>query len=110
MSFPARVAAVLIMLAAFVPAPLSAHDEFRFIGSVLTLDAAKNLVTVAYKEFDGKEDTVTVKILTTTKITRDHKAVSKTALRAGTHVVVDALGCDDDYDAVSIRIVQAPAK
>lgn len=100
------ITAIVVLVASM--APLRAHDEFRFVGSIVKMDAPKNLVTVRYREFDGKEDVVDVKILAKTKITRDGKTVPKSQLRADVHVVVDALGCDDDYEAVAIRIVPKP--
>jgi hypothetical protein len=79
--------------------PVAAHDEFRFVGVLTTVDLSKNAVTVKYKEFDGKEDTVVVKL-----------NAAKGQLAAGLNVVIDALGCDDDFDAVAIRIVPAAKK
>lgn len=111
---PARSRLMLIVaaiVAAVLTAPsLSAHDEYRFIGVVTKMDAAKNLVSVRYKEFDGKEDVVDVTIVARTRITRDNKTVPKTELRAGVNVVIDALGCDaeNQYDAVTIRLVPPP--
>jgi hypothetical protein len=102
-------AAAVIMLATQA-ASLLAHDEFRFIGVITKADVAKNVITVKYKEFDGKEEVVTVKLNAKTTITRDSKPVAKTELRANVNVVVDALGCDDDFDAVAVKIVPAPKK
>ena len=101
-----------VLLAASTPwsASVLAHDEYRFIGVVTKMDAAKNLVSVRYKEFDGKEDTVEVTITAKTRITRDNKPAAKTELRPGVNVVIDALGCDleNQYDAVTIRLVPPP--
>jgi hypothetical protein len=102
--------ALVIGLVSLGTTGLFAHDEFRFVGVVTKTDLAKNTVTMKYKEFNGKEEIVTVTLNAKTKITRDNKAVPKTELRANINVVVDALGCDDAYDAVAIKIVPAPAK
>jgi hypothetical protein len=102
--------ALLLLAAALAlsATAVRAHDQFRFVGSILKADATKNLISVKYTEYGGKEEVVDVKILATTKITRDGKAVPKSQLRAGVYVVVDALGCEDDFDATAIKIVPAP--
>ena len=90
--------------------PARAHDEFRFVGTLVNVEAAKNRVSVKFKE-NGKDETVHVKLTGQTLITRDKKKISKSDLKAGLSVVVDALG--DDYEtleALEIRIVPAPAK
>lgn len=99
---------VMATVLAAAPTPLRAHDEFRFVGAIVKMDTATSIVSVKYKEFDGKEETVDVKIVAKTRITRDGKPVTKTQLRAGLNVVVDAVGCDDDYEGVAIRVVPAP--
>jgi hypothetical protein len=104
----ARLVPALIIALTLTATTVGAHDEFRFVGSLVKVDAAKNLVSVKYKEFDGKEATVVVTLMPKTTITRDGKPVAKSQLRAGLHVVVDALGCEDDYEATAIKIVPAP--
>lgn len=104
------VLAAAAVLLAVQGTSLLAHDEFRFIGVITKADVAKNVITVKYKEFDGKEEIVTVKLNAKTTITRDNKAVAKAELRANVNVVVDALGCEDDFDAVAVKIVPAPKK
>lgn len=102
--------ALIVVAMAAVPASTRAavHDEFRFVGEVTKVDSPKNQFSVKYKE-SGKDETVVVTLTAKTEITRDKKPVPKSQLRVGLHVVVDALGCDDDYEAVAIRIVPAPA-
>jgi hypothetical protein len=107
MSLRTRLLVAATLFVAFSASPLRAHDEFRFVGSIVKMDTAKNIVSLKYKEFDGKEDVVDVKLTAKTKISRDTKPVPKSQLRAGIAVVVDALGCDDDYEAVAIKIVPA---
>lgn len=100
---------LLIVVGAIAPRPaLQAHDQFRFVGTLVKVDTARNLVAVKYKEFDGKEETVEVKILASTKITRDGKAIPKSQLKPGLYAVVDALGCDDEFDGVAIKLVPKP--
>jgi hypothetical protein len=104
------LAAVTLLLFAAGAAPLRAHDEFRFVGEVVKMDTAKSRVSVRFREADKTIATVEIAILATTEITRDKKPVSKSELRSGVHVVVDALGDDyDNLDGVHIRIVPAPA-
>jgi hypothetical protein len=104
------LSALIVAAMAAVPAAtrLAAHDEFRFVGEVTKVDTPKNQVSVKYKE-SGKDETVVVTLTAKTEITRDKKPVPKSQVRIGVHVVVDALGCDDDYEAVAIKIVPAPA-
>jgi hypothetical protein len=66
-----------------------------------------NIVTVKYRE-NGKDETVDVDLTAKTEVTRDKKAIARAQLRPGVHVVVDALGCEDKYEAVAIRIVPPP--
>ena len=98
--------AALVLLAAM---PLRAHDQFRFVGRLVATDLAKDRVSLRFKEFDGKEETVWLKLTKDTVITRDKKTVAKTELKAGLNVVVDAEGDDyDTLDAIEIRIVPPP--
>lgn len=91
-------------------AALSAHDEFRFVGSLVSVETAKNQVSVKFKE-NGKDETVQVKLTPKTVLTRDKKPIAKSDLKAGQSVVVDALGDDyDDLEAVEIRVVPPPSK
>jgi hypothetical protein len=106
-----RFTGALVAFLAVSGVALRAHDEFRFVGTVVSMDAAKNRLGVKFKEANGKEETVQIAIKSTTEITRDKKKVPKTALKAGISVVVDALG--DDYntlEALEIRIVPPPSK
>ena len=85
-----------------------AHDEFRFIGTLTKVDAARGRVTMKVVE-NRKEETIEIALTPKTEITRDKKRVARSELKAGLYLVVDALG--DDYDsleAVEIRIVPPP--
>ncbi len=99
------VGAVLVALVTLGVAPSWAHDEFRFIGTVVGMDLQKNRLSMRFKE-NSKDVTVVIAITEKTAISRDKKPVAKSALKAGLSVVVDALGHDDsDLEAVEIRIV-----
>jgi hypothetical protein len=96
---PAMFLFVLLLLAAAV-SPLSAHDEFRIIGTLERHQAS----TISVKKRSG--ETVSVRLDKQTAITQDKKKVDITALKVGQSLVVDAYGdTEDDSLAVEIRIV-----
>ena len=105
-----RIVAIALMLAlvGLVTAPVLAHEELRFVGTVTKMDLAKGRLAVTYK-VSGKDETVEVTLTDKTEITRDKKAISRSDLAPGLFVVVDALGCEDEYEGVSVRIVPPPA-
>jgi hypothetical protein len=81
---------------------LTAHDEFRIIGTVTKLENSQLQV----KTKEGKS--MAVKLDGETFIHRDKEKekVSPTELKAGRSVVVDALGdSEEDLLALEIRIV-----
>lgn len=83
----------------------SAHDELRFVGTVVRMDGAKNVLTMAYRE-GTKDERVDMTLTEKTTITRDKKDVPRSELRPNVTVVVDALGDHEGgVEAVSIRIV-----
>jgi hypothetical protein len=87
-------------------ASLSAHDNYRIIGTVVKL--AGTTLDVKQSK-DGQ--TVSMEMTKTSRVTRDKKKVATTELKAGIHVVVDARGDTIlDLDIVEVRIVPAPAK
>ena len=97
----------VVILFAFTSSPF-AHDEFRFIGTLTKMDAARGRVTMKVVE-NKKEETIEIALTPKTEITRDKKRVARSELKAGLYLVVDALG--DDYDsleAIEIRIVPPP--
>lgn len=99
------VAAVLAALVLSV-ASLSAHDNYRIIGTVVKL-AGTTLDVKQTK--DGQ--TVSMEVTKTSRVTRDKKKVTTAELKAGIHVVVDARGDSLlDLDIVEVRIVPAPGK
>jgi hypothetical protein len=105
------LAGILATVALVAVAPVRAHDQFRLVGTLVATELAKNRVAMRFKEFDGTEETVWLKLASDTVITRDKKRVPKTELKAGLSVVDDAEGDDyDSLDAIEIRIVPAPKK
>lgn len=100
--------ALMIVLFAVSAAPLHAHDELRFVGSVVKMDTAKKRLAVKYRE-NGQDEVVEVTLTDKTAITRDSQTIAMSELGPGLYVVVDALGCEDEYEGVTVRIVPAPA-
>jgi hypothetical protein len=93
---------IVATLCALVAAPgvLSAHDEFRIIGTVSSYQG--NVLTV--KKKDGL--VVGVRVDKQTLITKDKKKLTSSDLTAGLTVVVDSYGdYEDDSLALEIRIV-----
>ena len=79
---------------------LSAHDEFRIVGTVASYKG--NVLAVKKKE----GQTVSIRLDKQTLITRDKKKIAPAELSAGLTVVVDAYGdFEDDSLALEIRIV-----
>ena len=100
------ISAVVLSLA--LTSATFAHDEFRFIGTVTKMDAARGRVTMKVVE-NKKEETIEIALTPKTEITRDKKRVARSELKAGLYLVVDALGDDyDNLEAVEIRIVPPP--
>lgn len=100
--------AFLTMMAlALGVAPLSAHDEFRIIGTIVK----PQQTALEVKTKDGK--LFSVKLNKETFISRDRKKAEFTELKTGGSVVIDALGDTiEDSVALEVRIVPAiaPAK
>jgi hypothetical protein len=93
------LAVTLAMLAA--APPLAAHDDIRVIGTVVRFDGTKLVIKAA----NGKQ--TAVKVDKQTQITRDGKKVTRTEVRSGRDVVVDAYG-DTAEDALAIEIRLVP--
>jgi hypothetical protein len=92
-------AAVCVALAV----PLSAHDEYRIVGTVTKITADQ----IAVKQVkDGK--VIDIKIDKQTKVTRDKKPAVMKEVKVGGSVVVEALGDSlKDLLALEIRLVPA---
>lgn len=79
---------------------LSAHDDFRIIGTIASY--RQNVLAVKKKE----GQTVSVRLNKQTLITKDKKKLSPEDLTVGLTVVVDAYGdYEDDSLALEIRVV-----
>ena len=91
------IAASVLMLGVM---SLSAHDNFRVIGSVTRLQER----SIDVKNKDLK--TTTIRIDKQTEVTRDKKKVGVAELKVGQSVVVEAYGDSEaDLLALEIRIV-----
>ena len=81
---------------------LSAHEEYRIIGTISNLQNSNLQV----KNKDG--ETFSIAMNSVTLIRRDNQTVDATELKTGGSVVVDALGDSlADLVAVEVRIVPA---
>ena len=77
--------------------PLSAHEKFRIIGTVVKVQAMQLDVKAA----DGQ--TYEIDMDAKTRVTRNKKRVAIAVLKAGQSVVVDALG-HDMFDLVAVQV------
>ncbi len=95
-----RLIIALLAVPVLAGSAVSAHDEFRIIGTVASYKA--NVLAVKKKE----GQTVSIRLDKQTLITKDKKKVVPADLTAGLTVVVDAYGdFEDDSLALEIRIV-----
>jgi hypothetical protein len=82
-----------------------AHDEYRIIGTIVSRQNTK----LELKSREGKM--VAVKLDGETLVYRDNKKIDVAELKAGHHVVVDALGDSvADLLALEVRIIAALPK
>ena len=102
--------AVVLAALVFGPARASAHDKFRFIGTVVKMDIKKSVLTMKTND-KAYPPVLEIDITRKTRIERNGTKVAAADLKPGVHVVVDALG-DDYFDvaAVLVRIVPPPSK
>ena len=84
-----RIATALLIAAVLITgsAAAAAHDQFRFVGTVVRLEAAKNLLTFKTRE-DKKDLTLKVHLTAKTTIQRDGKPVPRSDLKPGVAIVV----------------------
>jgi hypothetical protein len=102
-------AAALTVLMISAPA-LSAHERFRFVGTIVRMDTAKKLLIMKTGRKEHPPE-LEIGITDKTRIEKDGRKLPTTELKPGRYVVVDALGDDVfDTDATVIKIVPAPAK
>src|SRR5829696_7541235 len=101
--------AALIVLTLAGPA-LSAHERFRFVGTIVRMDTAKKLLIMKTGRKEHPPE-LEIGITEQTKVEKDGRKLPSIELKPGRYVVVDALGDDLlDTDATLIKIVPAPAK
>ena len=99
------IAALCAAFLAAVVAPLSAHDDYRIIGTIAKV-TAKTLNVKQTK--DGK--VISMKMGGKSVVTRDKKKADRAELKTGTNVVVDARGDSlADLTVVEVRLVPPPA-
>jgi hypothetical protein len=95
----------MLAVVALGGAAVTAHEDFRIIGTIDKV-TAKTLEVKQTK--DGQ--IVSMRIGTKMTVTRDKKPVERTELKADEHVVVDARGDSiKDLVAVAVRLVPPPA-
>jgi len=95
-------AAILMVLSATIA---RAHDEFRIIGTI----TAAQPTQLQVKSREGKA--LSIKVNDETLVYRDNQKVTRTELKAGRFVVVDALGDTiEDSLALEVRIVPSLPK
>ena len=83
---------------------LSAHDDYRIIGTLTKIEG--NTISVKQTK-DGK--VIAADIDSQTVVTRDKKKLDRSALKVGLNVVVDATGDSlDDLLVLEIRLVPPP--
>jgi len=80
---------------------VSAHDEFRIIGTITRVQSHQ----IDVKQKDSK--TFYIKVDKNTLITRDKKEVPMSELKNGRSVVVQALG-DDETDLLALEVRLVP--
>ena len=104
-AWPALVLSLALIAGGSVAVLAAPHEEFGVVGTLVTVNIAKNRIAMKFKE-NGKDETVQIALTPKTEVTRDKKPVPRSTLKVGLSVAVRALG--DDYtnlDALTIRIV-----
>ena len=98
------VLAAVVIAVMLTAGALSAHDDYRIIGTLTKI--AGNTIDVKQQK-DGK--VISMDMDSQTVITRDKKKVDRSELKVGVSVVVDATGDDlDDLLVLEIRLVPPP--
>jgi hypothetical protein len=98
--------AVICATVLLTAAALSAHDDYRIIGTVAKV-TAKTLDVKQTK--DGK--IISMELNNETIVTRNKKNVDRAELKAGLNVVVDARGDSlEDLSVVEVRLVPPKGK
>ncbi|MGE0393425.1 MAG: hypothetical protein AB7P67_07650 [Vicinamibacterales bacterium] len=82
--------------------PVSAHDDYRILGTVSKVTAT----ALDVKQRDGA--TVAIAMDSATRVTRDRKKVDRSEIKVGVDVAVDATG-DSLQDLVAVDVMLVPA-
>ena len=102
-----RIIFLVTVIVLALSAQLLAHEEFRIVGTVVKLEKSQLQV----KARNAKLWSVALTGETFIHRDKDQNKVAQTELKAGTSVVVDALGdTEADLQALEIRIVPAIGK
>jgi hypothetical protein len=105
MRWPLHIVVVTILI--LCATQLSAHDEFRIIGTISKLQDSQLQV----KTKDGKTYSVKLDAETYIHLDKQKEKTKATELRTGRSVVVDALGDSEaDLLALEVRIVPTIGK
>ena len=100
------IAALCLTILMTVVAGLSAHDDYRIIGTIIK---ASTTVLDVKQTKDGK--IISMKVDKETIVTRDKNKVDRAELKVGANVVVDARGDSlKDLLVLEVRLVPRPAK
>jgi hypothetical protein len=96
----------LVVVLSLISAGAAAHDEYRIIGT------ATRVTPTSLDVKQTKDATVvSMKVDKQTIVTRDKKTVARDELKAGAHVVVDALGDSlEDLLVLEVRLVPPPPR
>lgn len=98
-----RLFGSLVVVALLASAMVRAHDQFRFVGSVVRVDLRAHKLTIKIEE-NKKLQTFSVLLTSTTEVERDGKPSTVATLRRGQSVVVDAYG--DDYEGAEAQRIK----
>lgn len=94
------VCAVALVVAAV---PVAAHDVFQFVGPIVKWNAEKNILDMTTVETGAK--VLHIVLRDDTPVTRSGTKVSRSELKPGRYVRVDAVGVDlDDIEGTEVQI------
>src|SRR3954449_2896630 len=89
--------AVSLLCLLVMTTPTHAHDQYRFVGTIVRVDAKRTFIEMrSREEWDGKvgEYPRHISLTLDSRVTRGLKEVKRTELKVGQYVVVDALGVE----------------
>jgi hypothetical protein len=87
----------------FAGTSVAAHDVYQFVGPVVKWDAEKNILDITTLETGSK--VLHIVLRDDTPVTRSGTKVSRSELKTGQYVRVDAVGVDlDDIEGTEVQI------